>query len=73
MENIQAAEESSVKDAEKLRSQKKQAGAYLRQRVRDLDAKMASNFVQTNYALAAGDAKELAEVLTVLSRMDLHD
>ena len=72
MEAVQGSEESSIKDAEKLRSQRKQAAAYMRERVKNLDKKMAENFVQTNYALAAGDAREMAELLLVLSRIDLE-
>lgn len=70
--NAQPSEESAIKDAEKLRSQKKAAMAYMRERVKELDAKMASNFIQANYVLAADDAKQMAELMLVLSRMDIE-
>jgi hypothetical protein len=66
------AEESKIDAAEKMKSHKKSAVAYLKDRAQDLDASLARNFASGHYSIAAQDAKQLAAVMEVLGQIDLN-
>lgn len=65
-------EESKISKAEQLKEAKKGAVTYLKARVEELETSMAKNFVNKSYTLASHDAKQLADVMSVLGQIDLN-
>jgi len=65
-------EESRIKAAEVLKACKISTVSYLKSRAEDLENSLAKNFVAKLYSLAAHDAKQLAEVMNVLSQIDVN-
>jgi len=61
---------AKIEDAEKLAADKKAAVRYLKDMAERIESAMAEHFAGGFFALAAGEAKQLAAVVEVLGQID---
>jgi hypothetical protein len=64
-------EETQIDKQKRAQGDKKQAVAYLKHRVEELERSMAQNYAKGSFTLAAHDARRLSATMDVLGDIDL--